>query len=116
MLNPTDKYNQSNRKILITTALPYSNGSIHLGHVLEHIQADIWKHFQIANGNDCYFCCADDNHGTAVILYQLNHYKTLLLIQTYLEQKQQKISYQFLFYLIFIPIVVKSICYFFYSS
>ena len=62
------KFNKSNRKILITTALPYSNGSIHLGHVLEHIQADIWKRFQKANGNDCYFCCADDNHGTAVML------------------------------------------------
>ena len=60
--------NGSNRRILITTALPYSNGSIHLGHVLEHIQADIWKRFQIANGNECYFCCADDNHGTAVML------------------------------------------------
>lgn len=71
MLNPTNKNNlskESNRKILITTALPYSNGSIHLGHVLEHIQADIWKRFQKANGNDCYFCCADDNHGTAVML------------------------------------------------
>ena len=54
--------NGSNRRILITTALPYSNGSIHLGHVLEHIQADIWKRFQKSNGNDCYFCCADDNH------------------------------------------------------
>ena len=71
MSNSTNKHNlsnSSNRKILITTALPYSNGSIHLGHVLEHIQADIWKRFQKANGNDCYFCCADDNHGTAVML------------------------------------------------
>ena len=71
MPNPTNMNNlsnESNRRILITTALPYSNGSIHLGHVLEHIQADIWKRFQIANGNECYFCCADDNHGTAVML------------------------------------------------
>ena len=71
MSNSTNKNTQSNRHsriILITTALPYSNGSIHLGHVLEHIQADIWKRFQITNGNDCYFCCADDNHGTAVML------------------------------------------------
>lgn len=60
--------NRHSRIILITTALPYSNGSIHLGHVLEHIQADIWKRFQIANGHECYFCCADDNHGTAVML------------------------------------------------
>lgn len=71
MSNLPNKNNQSNRHsriILITTALPYSNGSIHLGHVLEHIQADIWKRFQIANGHECYFCCADDNHGTAVML------------------------------------------------
>lgn len=67
-INKHNLSNSSNRKILITTALPYSNGSIHLGHVLEHIQADIWKRFQKANGNDCYFCCADDNHGTAVML------------------------------------------------
>ena len=67
-INNNTQINTSNRKILITTALPYSNGSIHLGHVLEHIQADIWKRFQIANGNECYFCCADDNHGTAVML------------------------------------------------
>lgn len=66
--NLSNQSNRFNRRILITTALPYSNGSIHLGHVLEHIQADIWKRFQKANGNDCYFCCADDNHGTAVML------------------------------------------------
>ena len=67
-INNNTQIKTSNRKILITTALPYSNGSIHLGHVLEHIQADIWKRFQIANDNECYFCCADDNHGTAVML------------------------------------------------
>ncbi|MCC5815483.1 MAG: methionine--tRNA ligase [Leptospira sp.] len=55
-------------KILVTTALPYANGSIHLGHVLEGIQADIWVRFQRAIGNTCYFFCADDTHGTPIML------------------------------------------------
>lgn len=58
----------SKRKILVTSALPYANGSIHLGHVLEGIQADIWVRYQKAIGNDCYFFCADDTHGTPVML------------------------------------------------
>ena len=53
---------------LVTTALPYANGSIHLGHVLEAIQTDIWVRFQNANGNSAYFFCADDTHGTPVML------------------------------------------------
>lgn len=56
------------RKILVTTALPYANGSIHLGHILEGIQADIWVRFQKAIGNECYFFCADDTHGTPIML------------------------------------------------
>lgn len=56
------------RKILITSALPYANGSIHLGHLLEHIQTDIWSRFQTARGNECYAVCADDAHGTPVML------------------------------------------------
>lgn len=55
-------------KILVTTALPYANGSIHLGHVLEGIQADIWVRYQKAIGNTCYFFCADDTHGTPIML------------------------------------------------
>lgn len=56
------------RKILVTAALPYANGDIHLGHLLEHIQADIWVRFQKMRGHECYFVCADDTHGTAVML------------------------------------------------
>lgn len=56
------------RKILITSALPYANGAIHLGHLLEHIQTDIWARFQTARGHHCYSICADDAHGTPVML------------------------------------------------
>lgn len=56
------------RKILVTSALPYANGSIHLGHMIEHIQTDIWVRFQKLRGHDCYYCCADDAHGTPVML------------------------------------------------
>lgn len=56
------------RRILVTAALPYSNGSIHLGHLLEHIQSDIWVRFQKLRGNECYFMCAEDTHGTATMI------------------------------------------------
>lgn len=59
---------QTPRKILVTSALPYANGSIHLGHLLEHIQTDIWARFQRLRGNLCYSVCADDAHGTPVML------------------------------------------------
>ena len=58
----------SNRKILVTCALPYANGAIHLGHMLEHIQADIWVRFQRMRGNQVHFVCADDAHGTPIML------------------------------------------------
>jgi len=56
------------RKILATCALPYANGSIHLGHLLEHIQTDIWVRFQRMRGHETYFVCADDAHGTPIML------------------------------------------------
>lgn len=56
------------RRILVTSALPYANGSIHLGHLLEHIQTDIWARFQRMRGHECYSVCADDAHGTPVML------------------------------------------------
>ncbi|WP_304671963.1 methionine--tRNA ligase [Neisseria polysaccharea] len=56
------------RKILVTSALPYANGSIHLGHMVEHIQTDVWVRFQKLRGHKCYYCCADDTHGTPVML------------------------------------------------
>ena len=59
---------QSQRKILVTSALPYANGSIHLGHMLEHIQTDVWVRFQKLRGNLCTAVCADDAHGTAIMI------------------------------------------------
>lgn len=56
------------RKILVTSALPYANGSIHLGHLVEYIQTDIWVRFQKMRGHDCTYVCADDAHGTAIML------------------------------------------------
>ena len=56
------------RRILVTSALPYANGSIHLGHLLEHIQTDIWVRYQRLTGNQCIYVCADDTHGTATML------------------------------------------------
>ena len=56
------------RKLLVTSALPYANGSIHIGHLLEYIQTDIWVRFQKMQGHDCIYVCADDAHGTAVML------------------------------------------------
>jgi methionyl-tRNA synthetase len=56
------------RKILVTSALPYANGSIHLGHLLETIQTDIWARFQKIQGHDCIYVCADDAHGTPIMI------------------------------------------------
>lgn len=56
------------RKILVTSALPYANGSIHLGHLVEYIQTDIWVRFQKMRGHECTYVCADDAHGTAIML------------------------------------------------
>lgn len=56
------------RKILVTAALPYANGPLHLGHMVEYIQPDIWVRFQRLIGNTCYFVCGDDAHGTPIML------------------------------------------------
>jgi methionyl-tRNA synthetase len=56
------------RTILVTSALPYANGSIHLGHMLEYIQTDIWVRYQKQSGHQCVYVCADDAHGTAIML------------------------------------------------
>jgi methionyl-tRNA synthetase len=58
----------SSRNILVTSALPYANGPIHLGHLVEYIQTDIWVRYQKQCGNTCYYVCADDAHGTAIML------------------------------------------------
>ena len=57
------------RKILVTSALPYANGPIHLGHLVEYIQTDIWSRFQKMRGHDCHYVCADDAHGTPIMLH-----------------------------------------------
>jgi methionyl-tRNA synthetase len=66
MTSPQQK--TGNRQILLTSALPYANGSIHIGHMLEYIQTDIWARFQRSQGHECYFAWADDAHGTPVML------------------------------------------------
>src|SRR5207253_8519102 len=56
------------RRILVTAALPYANGPIHLGHLVEYIQTDIWVRFQKLRGHRCIYICADDTHGTAIMI------------------------------------------------
>jgi len=58
----------NHRKILVTSALPYANGPIHLGHLVEYIQTDIWVRFQKMRGSTCWYVCADDTHGTPIML------------------------------------------------
>ncbi len=56
------------RRILVTQALPYANGSLHLGHMLESVQTDVWCRFQRLRGNECWFVCAEDCHGTPIMI------------------------------------------------
>ena len=56
------------RRILVTSALPYANGAIHLGHLVEYIQTDIWVRFQKMQGHEVHYVCADDTHGTPIML------------------------------------------------
>ena len=56
------------RQIVVTSALPYANGPIHIGHLLEYIQTDIWVRYQKLCGHDCIYVCADDAHGTPIML------------------------------------------------
>ena len=58
----------SKRRIVVTSALPYANGDIHLGHLVEYIQTDFWVRFQKLRGNDCVYICADDTHGTPIMI------------------------------------------------
>ena len=59
---------QARRRILVTHALPYANGPIHLGHMVESVQTDVWVRFQRMRGHECYFVCADDAHGTPIMI------------------------------------------------
>src|SRR5512143_3703 len=56
------------RRLLVTNAIPYANGDIHIGHLLEHIQSDIWSRFQKMRGHEVHYVCGDDTHGTPVML------------------------------------------------
>ena len=58
----------STRRILVTSALPYANGHIHIGHLVEYLQTDIWVRFQKLRGHECIYICADDTHGTAIMI------------------------------------------------
>ena len=64
----SDRPGGKRRKILVTAALPYANGHIHLGHLVEYIQTDIWVRFQKLRGHECVYMCADDTHGTAIMI------------------------------------------------
>jgi methionyl-tRNA synthetase len=77
------------RRILLTSALPYANGDMHLGHMLGYIQTDIWKRYQLAQGHECYFAWADDAHGTPVMLWARKEGKEpeALIEQANLEHK-----------------------------
>ncbi|MEK6628343.1 MAG: methionine--tRNA ligase [Bdellovibrionota bacterium] len=68
MQSQTQTASQAKRQIVITCALPYANGPIHLGHMLEHIEADIYSRFQKMQGHECIFICADDTHGTPIMV------------------------------------------------
>lgn len=80
----------SQRKILVTSALPYANGPIHLGHMLEYIQTDIWARFQKLRGHECHYICADDAHGTPIMLkaQQLSMAPEEMIAQVQKEHQQ----------------------------
>ncbi|MCW5196868.1 class I tRNA ligase family protein, partial [Buchnera aphidicola (Pemphigus obesinymphae)] len=84
------------KRMLVTCALPYSNGSIHLGHLLEHIQADIWVRYNRMIGHEVWFICADDAHGTAVMLKskKLNILPEELIFKIYKEHKYDFSNFQ----------------------
>ncbi|MFZ9813501.1 MAG: class I tRNA ligase family protein, partial [Burkholderiaceae bacterium] len=65
---PSSALNPAARVIFLTSALPYANGAIHLGHLVEYIQTDIWARFQRSRGHEVVYICADDTHGTPVML------------------------------------------------
>ena len=66
--NLTMSLGSEKRSILVTSALPYANAPLHLGHILEHTQTDIWVRYQRLLGNECIYVCADDAHGTPIML------------------------------------------------
>jgi len=89
-LSTSSKKPNGNRRILITSALPYANGPIHIGHMLEYVQTDIWSRFQKLVGNECYFVCAEDTHGTPIMLsaQKQNITPEEMIAKTYIEHKK----------------------------
>src|SRR5262245_22883946 len=75
------------RQILVTSALPYANGSIHIGHLVEYIQTDIWVRFQRLRGNQVMYVCGDDAHGTPIMV---NAKKRGLDAETFTAQMQEE--------------------------
>ena len=78
------------RKILTTSALPYANGHIHLGHLVEYIQTDIWVRFQKLRGNKAIYICADDTHGTAIMIRAAGEGRTEQQLIEEMSQSHQK--------------------------
>ena len=83
------------RKILVTSALPYANGPIHIGHLVEYIQTDIWSRFQKMCGHDCIYICADDAHGTPIMLKAQQEGTTPELLISRVNQEHQKDFFDF---------------------
>ena len=81
---------EKNRKILVTSALPYANSPLHLGHIMESVQTDIWVRFQKINGHECTYVCADDAHGTPIMLKaeELKITPEELIAQIYKDHKE----------------------------
>lgn len=87
------------RKILVTSALPYANGSIHLGHLVEYLQTDMWVRFQKMRGHECRYFCADDTHGTPIMLRAQNEGITpeALIARTYTEHTRDFADFEIAF-------------------
>lgn len=80
----------SQRQILVTSALPYANGHIHIGHLVEYLQTDIWVRFQKLQGNRCLFMCADDTHGTAIMIRARNEDRSETALITEMSEAHQR--------------------------
>ncbi|MEN0059329.1 MAG: methionine--tRNA ligase, partial [Bdellovibrio sp.] len=110
----------TSRKILITCALPYANGYIHLGHLVEYLQADFWTRFQNMRGHECIFLCADDTHGTPIMVKarELGITPETLIAQSHKEHTQdfQDFQVQFAHYGSTNSAENKTLCEFFYKK
>lgn len=95
-MSPTPTPSTTPRKILMTTALPYANGYIHLGHLVEYLQADFWNRFQNMRGHQCLYICADDTHGTPIMVKAREQGITpeQLIAQSYQEHTQDFKDFQ----------------------